>query len=125
MTLKELMTEDLDTVILNLDEHAEEIGWKPFNGAETTISAIVNRDSQTFMGADGVEWTSSVEVMCKVADTAEKIVRVGQFDRSDQFVIDGAAWVLDRIVSKIEGMWTLRLSRTTALSRTSPGFRRK
>ncbi len=87
MTLKTQMLADMP-IFFNLDEFAEEILYTPLGGAQTTITAIVDRDHDLqepyVRGPD----TAGTLISCKRSEVSD-----AQY--GDIFVFDSQTWEMD------------------------------
>lgn len=111
MTLKSQMAIDARFSILDTDEMAELISYKPYGGTPRTIKAVVIREPlqtrtmdegrtsdkqcQVYIANHATEGINSVDLR---RDKVSLPVRVGEV---------ATDWVVSAVVSKDDGMWHL------------------
>ncbi len=96
MTFKTNMQSDIDTVILNKDEFAEEVGYIPWSGESSTIT-VTWEDT----GIDEREVNLSFKKVATARVTASKTA-VSTWDTRDKFTRGGATWAVETIPSHRE-----------------------
>lgn len=98
MTFLENMDSDMQDVILNTTEHAEEISVTVQGGSPKTINAIVNRDvyEEIVRTDQGLKKYREINVWFSTDATAS----IGDPATVDEATIDGKSWDFAQVLDK-------------------------